>query len=121
MYALAIASPIPAPSTFPDLHAIIQIRGWHFVALLKWTGSHRPSLGKPEATPEVESILKRLGVEGSMWIDLVWKFKKYYQGSAAGLPETLAQHAQEHQHRWRRGQRAVRGIFGAGEKAVSVG
>jgi len=49
-----------------------------------------------------------------MWIDLVWKFKKYYQGSAAGLPETLAQHAQEHQHRWRRGQRAVRGIFAAG-------
>ena len=34
MYALAIASPIPAPSTLPDLHAIIQIRGWHFVALL---------------------------------------------------------------------------------------
>lgn len=26
----------------------------------------------------------------------------------------LAQHAQEHQHRWRRGQRAVRGIFAAG-------
>ena len=92
-----------------------------YLALLKWTGSHRPSVGKPEATPEVESILKRLGVEGSMWIDLVWKFKKYYQGSAAGLPETLAQHAQEHQHRWRRGQRAVRGIFAAGEKAVSRG
>jgi len=92
-----------------------------YLALLKWTGSHRPSVGKPEATPEVESILKRLGVEGSMWIDLVWKFKKYYQGSAAGLPESLAQHAQEHQHRWRRGQRAVRGIFGTGEKAVPVG
>ncbi len=29
MYALAIASPIPASSTLPDLHAIIHIRGWH--------------------------------------------------------------------------------------------
>ena len=33
MYALAIASPIPASSTLPDLHAIIHIRGWHFVAM----------------------------------------------------------------------------------------
>ena len=68
MCFLAIASPIPASSTLPDLQTIFQLRGWHVTT-----------------------------------------------------PETLAQHAQEHQHRWRRGQRAVRGIFGAGEKAVSVG
>jgi hypothetical protein len=74
-----------------------------YLALLKWTGSHRPSLAKPEATPEVESISKRLGIEESMWIDLVWRFKKVFQGSVAGRPETLAQDAKEHQHRWRRG------------------
>ncbi|MBU6237065.1 MAG: hypothetical protein KGQ51_04485 [Planctomycetes bacterium] len=82
-----------------------------YLALLKWTGSHRPSLGKVEATPQVKPILKRLGIDGSMWIDLVWKFRKYYQGSAAGLPDSLAQDARGHQHRWRRGQRAVRRIF----------
>jgi REP element-mobilizing transposase RayT len=82
-----------------------------YLALLQWTAIHRPSLGKPKGTPEVESILKRLGIEGSMWIDLVWHFKRYFQGSAAGSPETLAQDAQKHQHRWRRGQRAVRQIF----------
>jgi hypothetical protein len=82
-----------------------------YLALLKWTGSHRPSLGKPKATPEVESILKRLGIEGSMRVDLVWRFKKYFQGSVAGSPETLAKDAKDHQHRWRRGQRAVRQVF----------
>ena len=29
MYALAIASRIPAPSTLPDLQTIFQLRGWH--------------------------------------------------------------------------------------------
>jgi len=86
-----------------------------YLALLKWTGSHRPSLGNVEATPQVKPILKRLGIDGSMWIDLVWKFKKYYQGSAAGLPDSLAQDAMAHQHRWRRGQRAVRRIFASPE------
>jgi hypothetical protein len=45
----------------------------------------------------VESILKRLGIDGSMWLDLVWSFKKYYQGSAAGMPDTLARDASAHQ------------------------
>jgi REP element-mobilizing transposase RayT len=85
-----------------------------YLALLAWTGSNRPSLGKPKSTPEVESILNRFGVDGSMWIDLVWKFKKYYQGCVAGLPDTMARHASDHQHRWRRGQRAVRRVFAMG-------
>ena len=82
-----------------------------YLALLAWTGSNRPSLAKATATPEVESILKRWGIDGSMWLDLVWSFKKYYQGSAAGMPDSLARDASAHQHRWRRGQRAVRRIF----------
>ena len=82
-----------------------------YLVLLAWTGSNKPSLGKPRSTAEVDSILNRLGIEGSLWLDLVWKFKKYYQGAIAGLPETMAQHAAEHRRRWRRGQRAVRHIF----------
>ena len=82
-----------------------------YLVLLKWTGDHRPSLATPEEPPQVQAILKRLGVVGSLWIDLVWKFRKYYQGSAAGLPDSLAQDARTHQHRWRRGQRAVRRVF----------
>ncbi|MFO0011955.1 MAG: hypothetical protein ACK553_04365 [Planctomycetota bacterium] len=46
-------------------------------------------------------------------LDLVWKFKKYYQGSVAGMPDSMAAHAAAHQHRWRRGQRAVRRVFAA--------
>jgi REP element-mobilizing transposase RayT len=82
-----------------------------YLSLLKWTGANKPSLGEPKATPEVEPILKRLGIDGSVWIDLVWKFKKYFQGSVAGLPDAMAEHAKQHNHRWRRGQRAVRKLL----------
>ena len=82
-----------------------------YLSLLKWTAKNKPSVGKPPMTPEVEPILKRLGIDGSVWLDLVWKFKKYYQGSVAGMPDSMAAHAAAHQHRWSRGQRAVRRIF----------
>jgi hypothetical protein len=85
-----------------------------YLGLLKWTATNKPSMGKPPMTPEVEPILKRLGIDGSVWIDLVWKFKKYYQGSVAGLPESMAEHARAHQHRWCRGQRAVRQMLATG-------
>ena len=84
-----------------------------YLSLLKWTAKNKPTVGKPPMTPEVEPILKRLGIDGSVWLDLVWKFKKYYQGSVAGMPDSMAAHAAEHQHRWRRGQRAVRRVFAA--------
>jgi REP element-mobilizing transposase RayT len=82
-----------------------------YLSLLKWTGDNKPSVGKPKATPEVEPILKRLGIDGSVWIDLVWKFKKYFQGSVAGLPDSMSEHATTHHHRWSRGQRSVRRLL----------
>jgi hypothetical protein len=85
-----------------------------YLATLKWTAIHRPGVGKPEMTSEVKPILKRLGIDGSMWIDLVWRVKEWFQGRAAGKPEALAQHAQEHQHCWWRGQWAVRRVFARG-------
>jgi len=85
-----------------------------YLRLLKWTGSNRPSLGKPKTPTEVTSILKRLGIDGSVWIELVWRFKNYYQGSAAGMPENMSQHASANNHRWNRGQRAVRLLFASG-------
>lgn len=89
-----------------------------YLGLLKWTAKNKPSVGKPPMTPEVELILKRLGIDGSVGIDLVWKFKKHYQGSVAGLPESMAEHAAAHQHRWRRGQRAVRQMLAANAYAA---
>jgi hypothetical protein len=68
------------------------------LSLLTWTGSNRPLLGKHSVPVEVEPILKQLGIDGSMWIDLVWRFKKYFGGSAAGSPESLARDAAKHQH-----------------------
>ena len=46
-----------------------------------------------------------------MWLDLVWRLKKYFGGSAAGSPEILAKDSTDQGHRWRRGQRSVKKCF----------
>lgn len=82
-----------------------------YLLLLDWTGRNRPSRGKVVVPSHLEGILKRLGIDGSMWIDLVWGFKKYFSGSAVGAPESLSRDAARHTHRWHRGQGAVRSCF----------
>ena len=84
-----------------------------YLALLDWTGRNRPSLGKAVVPGHLEPILKRLGIDGSMWIELVWRFKKYFMGSAVGSPQSLSRDAQRHSHRWHRGQRVARACFAA--------
>jgi hypothetical protein len=82
-----------------------------YLVLLDWTGRHGPSMGKAKIPPEVQPILTRLRIDASMWLDLVWRFKKYFGGSAAGSPESLARNASNQGHRWRRGQRSVKKCF----------
>lgn len=89
----------------------LSLRLTEYLSLLRWTAKNKPSLGKPKPTPDVQPILQRLGIDGSVWLDLVWGFKKYYRGSTAGMPETMAEHALAHQHRWRRGQGALRRLL----------
>jgi hypothetical protein len=33
-----------------------------YLSLLKWTAKNKPTVGKPPMTPEVEPILKRVGI-----------------------------------------------------------
>jgi REP element-mobilizing transposase RayT len=85
-----------------------------YLALLDWTGRNRPSMGKAPVPKHLEPILKRLGIDGSMWVDLVWRFKKYFVGGSVGAPDSLQEDAARLDRRWHRGQRAVRGCFGSG-------
>ncbi len=43
---------------------------------------------------ELAPILERLGIEGSMWCDLVWEYKKYFgKSSSAGASDRMKEHA----------------------------
>ncbi len=83
-----------------------------YVTLLDWTGRQRRQ-DKRGAIPEaVAPILKRLGIEGSMWCDLVWEYKKYFgKSSSAGSSDRMKQHAQANDRAFTPGQRKAKKCF----------
>ena len=86
-----------------------------YLKLLKWTSKQR--LGSTETTivpKDLQQILNRIGIDGKMWSDLVWNFKKYFgRGSAAGSPKSLKESAQQRNRKFAPGQNAVARCFTA--------
>jgi len=59
-----------------------------------------------------EPILKRIGINGQKWYDLVWNFEKYFgRGSAAGSPKSLKKSASKRIPKLAPGQNAVASCF----------
>ena len=77
-----------------------------YLNLLKWTGRQRVgSLEKPIIPKDLEPILQKVGIDGKMWCDLVWNFKKYFgRGSAAGTPKSLKESAKNRNRKFASGQ-----------------
>ncbi len=84
-----------------------------YLKLLNWTSRQRVgSLGKPNIPKDLESILQKIGIDGKMWCDLVWNFKKYFgRGSAAGSPKSLKETAQNRNRKFCTGQNSVAACF----------
>jgi REP element-mobilizing transposase RayT len=84
-----------------------------YLKLLKWTGRQRVgSLEKPTIPKDLAPILKQTGIDGQMWCDLVWNFKKYFgRGSAAGSPNSLKESAQNRNRKFAPGQNAAAACF----------
>ena len=81
-----------------------------YVSLLRWTAQDA-SHDTHGADHEVaQSVLNRIGIDGEVWRDVVWNFKRYFgQSSCAGQSDAMAEHAQQHGKRWHRGQRHLQG------------
>ncbi len=84
-----------------------------YLKLLNWTSRQRAgSLEKPNVPDELEPILKKLGIDGKMWCDLVWNFKKYFgRGSAAGSPKSLKESVQNRNRKFAPGQNSASACF----------
>jgi REP element-mobilizing transposase RayT len=83
-----------------------------YLTLLDWTGRQRGTVEKADIPAELEPILKRIGIDGRMWADLVWKFKKYFgKSGAAGSPQSLRDSAIQNNRKFIRGQRAAAACF----------
>ena len=86
---------------------------WHqYLALLRWTAGQRVK-GQVAKVPEkLRSILEGLGIEASMWRDLVWDYKRYFgRSTCAGSPQAMSADAQRSGKHHRSGQRMVRECF----------
>lgn len=83
-----------------------------YLALLRWTARQGNQDSSAKVPPQLQGTLTRLGIDISMWRDLVWNFKRYFgSSSCAGSPRAMAEHAHATGHQWARGQAAVRACF----------
>ncbi len=57
-----------------------------YLRLLDWTGRQGRKDKRGQIPGGLQSILSRLGIEGSMWCDLVWNFKRYFGRTPAARP-----------------------------------
>ena len=86
-----------------------------YLTLLDWTGRQRGSIQKAEIPKNLDPILKRIGIDGRMWVDLVWRFKKYFGKSrSAGSPQSLKESAAQNNRKFTRGQKASAVCFTIG-------
>ena len=85
-----------------------------YLGLLRWTAGqgHEDEDSKATVPPDLQGNLSRLGIDVSLWRDLVWNFKRYFgSSSCAGAPRSMSEHARSTGHRWARGQAAARACF----------
>ncbi len=83
-----------------------------YITLLDWTGRQSPSLRKAQIPTELDPILNRLGIDGTLWCDLVWNFKKYFgRSGAAGKPSSLKLAAAKRSRKFLHGQRSAAACF----------
>lgn len=86
---------------------------WHdYLALLRWTSKQRIKESVGEVPAKLRAALTSLGIEASMWRDLVWNFKRYFgRASCAGSPDSMAADAARTGKRFHRCQRQVAECF----------
>lgn len=82
-----------------------------YVRLLRITASrgHETPIEIPD---DLRQLIAGLGIDLSLWRDLVWNFNRYFgNGCCAGSPDSMSNHADMTGRRWARGMRKVGECF----------
>ena len=83
-----------------------------YLRLLRWTARQGTEGITAKLPPALASTLAKLGIESSMWRDLVWNWKRYFgRSSCAGSPGSMRSEAERSGLRWHRGQRSASACF----------
>ena len=90
----------------------LQISREDYLSLLNWTAKQGIDGIAAQVPTKLATLLTSLGIDSTMWRDMVWHFKKYFgRCTCVGSPEAMAADALKSGKRWHRGQRAVRGLY----------
>ena len=83
-----------------------------YLRLLRWTARQGVEGIGAKVPASLANVLTKLGIDASMWRDLVWNWQRYFgRSGCAGRPDSMASDAERSGRRWRRGQRAAAGCF----------
>ena len=81
-----------------------------YLRLLRWTA--RQGVGGKKVPAGLARMLTALGIDASMWRDLVWRWKQYFgRSSCVGRPESMRADAARTKHQWHRGQASASTCF----------
>ncbi len=83
-----------------------------YLGLLRWTAKQTSEGSGREVPAGLQGTLSRLGIDLSMWRDLVWNFKRYFGNSCcAGSPDAMSAFAESTGRQWAKGHRQVAECF----------
>jgi REP element-mobilizing transposase RayT len=81
--------------------------------LLRWTASSGGESRGGDLPKPLTKTLSAIGIDLSMWRDLVWNWQKYFGGAVCvGRPESMKEHAKRSGRHHHRGQAIAAACFG---------
>ena len=90
----------------------LSMKWSEYLELLRWTAGQGVAQAVESVPAALQGALTVLGIEASMWRDLVWNFKRYFgRASCAGRPDTVADEAERKGKRCYHGQGLARECF----------
>lgn len=109
---LAIDPQVHADGLRASDKGFLPMNSGEYLSLLRWTAQQGVAGVVSEVPAELAALLKSLGIDVTMWRDMVWHFKKYFgRSTCIGSPAAMAADAEKCGKRWHRGQRAARGLY----------
>ena len=90
----------------------LNISWREYLRLLRWTAKQTEPNENLKVPPSLRPIMAKLGIDLTMWRDLVWNFKRYFGSShCAGSPASMSADAKSRDRHWTRGQASARECF----------
>ena len=90
----------------------LDITQTDYLRLLRWTAKQREHGSGKSVPAHLRGIVARLGIDLTMWRDLVWNFQRFFgRSGCAGSPNSMSAYAESSGRRWAKGQRQVASCF----------